>query len=187
MIHSFRLIICIVLLTGLTGCVSTEELYARYDNQMCPVAQTAIPGMKWHNAIFFPYNQSEVAVEEESKLRDNLELLNQNPGYRVILRGFADSIASQRYNLPLSKRRAQFIANWLVDNGISRERIDLIGLGKELLLTVPIKGLDEQTNRRVEMLLVDDEGRPVTLEQPFNDSGENSNAVTEEPVIGGSA
>ncbi len=185
MIHRYRLMpfisIFILLSAGLTGCVSTEELYARYDSRVCPVVQAEVPpGMPWHNAVFFPYNQSEVTAEEALKLRENLALLNKNPDYRVILRGFADSVASQRFNLPLSERRALFVSGWLISNGISRERIDQVGLGKELLLIPPAEGQDEQTNRRVEMLLVDAHGRPVSLEQPYSDSAETTSVAKEQ-------
>ena len=165
-----RALILVCSAMALHGCVSTEELYAQYDSQMCPVAQVPVPGQVWHTAIFFPYNKSHVTPEAEQKLKDNLKLLQQNPDYRIVLRGFADSVASQKYNLPLSRQRAKVIAQWFKDQGIAGQRIDQVGLGKDLPLIAAVKGQDEQANRRVEILLVDAQGRPVSLEKAFNPS-----------------
>ena len=170
--HRLQLTALLLLSAVLTGCVSTEELYAEYDLHMCPVVeplmQSAAPvfNLRWHSAVYFAYNKSSVTEEETRKLEDNLELLTDYSDYRVVLRGFADSVATQRYNLPLSERRAKFVADWLMDNGVTAERIDQVGLGKDLLLIAPAEGQDEDVNRRVEMLLLDAEGKVVTLEQP---------------------
>ncbi|MCW7553514.1 OmpA family protein [Endozoicomonas gorgoniicola] len=169
--HRLQLTVLLFLSLLLTGCVSTEELYAEYDFHMCPVVepflQSPAPGLRWHSAVYFSYNKSALAEDENRKLQDNLELLTMNPDYRVVLRGFADSVATQRYNLPLSERRSKFVADWLIDNGLAAARIDHVGLGKDLLLIAPAEGQNEDANRRVEMLLLDSEGRVVTLEQPL--------------------
>ena len=132
-------LLALLLLSALlTGCVSTEELYAEYDLHMCPVVEPLMQSpapvfnLRWHSAVYFAYNKSSVTEEETRKLEDNLELLTDYSDYRVVLRGFADSVATQRYNLPLSERRAKFVADWLMDNGVAAERINQVGLGKEL-------------------------------------------------------
>lgn len=172
--NRLQLLALLLLSALLTGCVSTEELYAEYDLHMCPVVEPLMQSpapvfnLRWHSAVYFPYNKTAVTEEESLKLQDNLELLTEYSDYRVVLRGFADSVATQRYNLPLSERRSKFVADWLMDNGVAAVRIQQVGLGKDLLLIAPAEGQDEDVNRRVEMLLLDAEGKIVALEQPLD-------------------
>ena len=162
--NGYRLILSFLLLAGLTGCVSTEELYARYDQHLCPVVSDS--GLPWYTDVNFPFGKAIVNEPEERKLNDNLSVLLTNPDYQVFLRGFADSVASQKVNLPLSSRRAQFVAKWFAANGIEPSRIQQAGLGKDLLLVSPVKNQGEAINRRVEMLLIDGLGQPVPLHLP---------------------
>ena len=78
--------------------------------------------LRWHSAVYFAYNKSSVTEEETRKLEDNLELLTDYSDYRVVLRGLCRQCGNPAFtNLPLSERRAKFVADWLMDNGVAAE------------------------------------------------------------------
>ncbi|MFO7688389.1 MAG: OmpA family protein, partial [Desulfobacterales bacterium] len=69
----------------------------------------------------------------------------------LVLAGFTDNVGSEAYNLPLSKRRVESVANYLQEQGVGMERMTLLWYGS----TNPIadNGTPEgrAKNRRVEV------------------------------------
>lgn len=79
-----------------------------------------------------------------------LELLRTNPGETFLVEGHTDAVGSAAFNLALSDRRAESVAQALVDYfGIPPENLVFQGYG-ESLLAVPTQN-DEPRNRRVEI------------------------------------
>ena len=71
---------------------------------------------------------------------------------RILIEGHADEDGSEKYNLGLSMRRAQAVADFLINAGISSNRIDIQGLGES---APAVQGSDEDAiarNRRVVIL-----------------------------------
>jgi len=58
-------------------------------------------------------------------------LMKRNPHISVKISAFADSKGSDAYNLKLTQRRANQGKTYLVNKGISQERIDAIGYGEK--------------------------------------------------------
>ena len=56
--------------------------------------------------------------------------LIKRPSLRILIEGHADEDGSEKYNLQLSMRRAQAVADYLIASGISPNRIDIQALGK---------------------------------------------------------
>jgi len=52
-------------------------------------------------------------------------------GWPIVLRGHTDSAGSDEGNLFASRKRAEAVAGWLVENGIEEARIDVIALGEQ--------------------------------------------------------
>lgn len=52
-------------------------------------------------------------------------------GWPIVLRGHSDSVGNDEANLHASRRRAETVADWLVDRGVERERITIIALGEQ--------------------------------------------------------
>jgi outer membrane protein OmpA-like peptidoglycan-associated protein len=78
---------------------------------------------------------------------------------RISVEGHADAIGSQGYNLPLSQRRAETVAQELIANQTRRERVRSQGFG-ELYPIAPNTNPDgsdnpagRAKNRRVEVFL----------------------------------
>jgi len=53
----------------------------------------------------------------------------------VIIEGHTDRLGSPQYNQKLSERRAESVKAYLVSQGVDRDKIETLGMGK----TVPAK------------------------------------------------
>ena len=101
----------------------------------------------------FEFNKSNLTAGGKSKVAEAARVLKDNPSVKVSVDGYTDSIGSDAYNLRLSERRAQTVADNLVAGGISKSRLHVQGFGK----THPIA--DNKTkggralNRRVEIVV----------------------------------
>jgi OOP family OmpA-OmpF porin len=74
----------------------------------------------------------------------------KNPGLRVEVQGFTDSIGTEEYNQGLSERRADAVRNYLVERGVDPKIISSKGYGE----SNPVASNDTKEgralNRRVE-------------------------------------
>ena len=101
--------------------------------------------------VLFDFDKA-VIKPQFTELLDNVSnILGKNPGLSVLLKGHTDSIGSAEYNKDLSLRRARSVQSYLVDKGISSERIDVKGFGE----SQPVADNDSKSgrakNRRVEI------------------------------------
>lgn len=83
------------------------------------------------NNILFDYDKSAIKEEFKSELDKAADFLkNTNKKAKIEVAGHTDSKGSDEYNLALSKRRANAVANYLVSKGISKSRIKTAGYGE---------------------------------------------------------
>lgn len=75
-------------------------------------------------AVLKPEGKAAIDREVISKLRNvsRLEL--------VLVTGHTDRIGSQAYNQKLSERRADAVRDYLVSQGVARDKIETLGMGK---------------------------------------------------------
>ncbi len=76
-------------------------------------------------------------------------ILNQYPQTRIRVEGHTDSRGSAEYNMKLSQRRADAVANALIQRGVDPVRITTIGFGE----SQPVSS-DAAANRRVEIKIM---------------------------------
>ncbi len=102
------------------------------------------------NNIFFETDRSDLKPESHIELNSLLELLRNNPGVKIEIRGHTDNTGSEEHNLALSTARAKVVYDYLVSKGINAERLVYKGFGE----TSPLAGNDtergRQLNRRTE-------------------------------------
>ncbi|WP_180044439.1 OmpA family protein [Acinetobacter sp. YH16039] len=99
------------------------------DEDGCPV--TTVENLSKVLNVLFDVNQSYVKPIYYSEIEDVAKLLREYPDARVEIQGHTDSTASEIYNQSLSERRAQAIANILVNNfNISSDRVTSKGYGE---------------------------------------------------------
>ena len=90
---------------------------------------------------------------------DNLAaFMRDYPGRRVRIEGFTDSTGSDTYNQQLSESRAYAVRNALEQAGIEASRIEVRGYGEGYPVATNDTNEGRQLNRRVEVLLSDEQG-----------------------------
>lgn len=86
------------------------------------------------------------------------EFLGNHADFKVLIEGHTDSIGSDEYNIALSQRRAQSVADALVGRGVDSARVRTRGLGKHYAVATNDNAAGRQQNRRVEVVFSDDKG-----------------------------
>ncbi len=82
------------------------------------------------NSILFDFESftlNEAATKEADRI---LEAMQSNPEIELELTGHTDELGADEYNLRLSERRAQSVADYLTSRGISKERIQVRASGE---------------------------------------------------------
>lgn len=111
---------------------------------------------RWEDvAVYFAYDRSTVGAAERPKLETLADFLDEHPDYEVIIEGHADNRGSDEYNRGLSERRALAVKEYLVDLGISADRLQTIAYGEDKP-AVPNATSESQhaRNRRVEFVFL---------------------------------
>jgi len=81
--------------------------------------------------VFFAYNESLLSVEAQSLLEKNAEWLRSHPEGQVLIEGHCDERGTVEYNLALGERRVQSAKDYLINLGVSKDRLLTISYGKE--------------------------------------------------------
>ena len=76
----------------------------------------------------FKPGTAELTPESDRVLNKVLTMLAANPDLGLRIEGHTDNTGSAQDNLNLSKRRAQAVLDWLVQNGIDARRLKTEGL-----------------------------------------------------------
>lgn len=97
--------------------------------------------------IYFETNKYTILPSSYSELNSILIALKKNPSMKIEIDGHTDNIGSSTMNQKLSEDRAEAVANFFIQNGISSDRITWKGFGS----SKPI-GNDNSRNRRVEFI-----------------------------------
>ena len=86
--------------------------------------------------IFYDFDKAVLRDESKLALDSMVMLLKDHPNIVIEMAAHTDRIGSDKYNNGLSQRRAQSVVDYLVENGIPRERLKPTGYGKTRPKTV---------------------------------------------------
>ncbi|MDR1561229.1 MAG: OmpA family protein [Holosporaceae bacterium] len=81
--------------------------------------------------VFFAFDKSNVSQEAEATLLRQAEWLKKHETRKVLIEGHCDERGTREYNLGLGERRADAAARFLIDHGISGDRVRTISYGKD--------------------------------------------------------
>ena len=134
--------------------------------------------------IFYDFDKAVLRDESKLALDSMVMLLKEHPNIVIEMASHTDRVGTAKYNQGLSQRRAQSVVDYLIANGIPRERLKPAGYGESRPKTVTkrihsqypqfeegvtlteefIKGLSkedqeaaDQINRRTEFTVIDTE------------------------------
>jgi len=82
-------------------------------------------------AIYFDFDKYVIKPEGREALKRNAEWLQKNPGAKVVVEGNCDERGTNEYKMALGQRRADAAAKYLMDLGISKDRISTVSYGEE--------------------------------------------------------
>lgn len=86
--------------------------------------------------IFYDYDKADLRPESKTALNELIAVLHDNPNVTIEMASHTDRWGSDAYNINLSERRAKSVVDYLVENGISRDRLQPHGYGKSRSKTV---------------------------------------------------
>lgn len=86
--------------------------------------------------IFYDYDKADLRTESKTALNELIAVLHDNPNVTIEMASHTDRWGSDAYNINLSERRAKSVVDYLVENGISRDRLQPHGYGKSRPKTV---------------------------------------------------
>ena len=112
-------------------------------------ANRITPDIRVEN-VLFGYDSSSVEPSERAKVQVVADYLVNTPGVTVTLEGHCDERGSLDYNLALGERRALAVRDYLLQMGVTGDRITTKTLGEEMPAA---SGHDESSylqNRRCE-------------------------------------
>lgn len=86
--------------------------------------------------IFYDYDKADLRPESKTALNELIAVLHDNPNVTIEMASHTDRWGSDAYNINLSERRTKSVVDYLVENGISRDRLQPHGYGKSRPKTV---------------------------------------------------
>ena len=104
--------------------------------------------------VFYEIDSWELKEESKSELNNLVNLLNANKDLIMEIGGYTDSTGSAEYNLVLSEKRALSVVSYLIQMGISSERLNYKGYGNSSPVgdNTTIEG--RKLNRRTEAKII---------------------------------
>ena len=108
--------------------------------------------------VLFSSSNSDLKSGGMHNVRKLAAFLDQYPKYRVLIEGYTDNTGIDASNQTLSEHRADAVKVALMDTGIASDRIITRGYGREFPVARNNNSSNRQQNRRVEIVLSDENG-----------------------------
>jgi peptidoglycan-associated lipoprotein len=128
--------------------------------------------------IYYEFDQYDITPAAAKELDKLVQILIDNPEIEIELSSHTDSVATVEYNNVLSQKRAESAVNYIIQRGISPERIKAKGYGelKPIARNTNPDGSDNpegrDRNRRTEFKIIKIGTIPKTIEEEEEDDDE---------------
>lgn len=118
--------------------------------------QNEILKLTMSSEVSFDFNSAHIKSTFQAPLNKIADIMSRYPQTQIVVVGHTDNVGSDQYNLDLSLRRANAVADYLIIRGVAISRMGTEGRGE----MEPIASNDIVTgraqNRRVEVFVVPD-------------------------------
>jgi peptidoglycan-associated lipoprotein len=81
--------------------------------------------------VFFGYDSWTISDDQRQALNRDADWMRSNASAMVKVEGHCDERGTSAYNLVLGEKRAKAVRNYLVELGISANRLSVVSYGKE--------------------------------------------------------
>ena len=105
------------------------------------------------SGLLFDWDKSDLRAQAKTNIESLAKILNKYPDTDILIEGDTDNSGSEDYNLKLSERRAQSVANYLMGLSVPSSRISMVGLGEMNPIASNDTDYGRQQNRRVEVAI----------------------------------
>jgi VWFA-related protein len=105
--------------------------------------------------IEFDYDLATIRPESMTWVNEVAISMRKYPKMKIEVRGHTDDRGGDEYNIDLSRRRAQSVADALIAMGIDKSRLRVQGFGKTRPLTPNDSEPNRTRNRRTEFVIVE--------------------------------
>ena len=110
--------------------------------------------------IKFDLGKYNIRPDAAAELVKIVEAMKDHPTMKIAIRSHTDSRGSDKFNLILSDKRAKATMEWIVSQGIAKNRLTAKGYGETQLVNgckngVPCSEEEHQQNRRSEFIIVE--------------------------------
>lgn len=82
------------------------------------------------DTVYFEFDSATIKPSEKSKIEAVASFLNANTSMGLLIEGNCDERGTEQYNLSLGERRALAVREYLINLGISSERVHTISFGE---------------------------------------------------------
>jgi peptidoglycan-associated lipoprotein len=145
--------ITLIIFTACSSVQVTEEAVA--DQSVAGISitskSTATQAVLANAVVYFEYDQFNLTSKSIQALKGVTELMKKNAKITISIEGHADERGTREYNLALGQRRAESVTNYLIANGINRNRLITKSYGEERPLSLGSNDTAWSKNRRVEI------------------------------------
>jgi len=115
----------------------------------------ALPSIKGEKFILpLQANSIKLTREGRNNLKEMLALLAPYPHARLLVKGYVSAKTNSPENIKLSEDRAANVKDFLVAEGVSGERMDILGMGNQEPLASNSTREGRAKNRRVEIVIL---------------------------------
>lgn len=128
--------------------MSGQEVQQRYGGLLA-----VQPARPFTFLLFFNVRTTELTPQSKAALNDIKQKIASFPAAQVTVIGHADRVGSVEANDALSLKRAAAMRETLVQIGIPRQTIEIVGRGEREPTVQTSDGVAEERNRRVEVKL----------------------------------
>lgn len=138
------------------GSSSSEPLQTRQSGvaKAMPEKQGAdLPIVIVASDILFEFDKWVIKENFSPELNQWVNYLQNNPQVTAAIHGHTDSTGPTAYNQKLSEKRARAVVNYLVEKGVTPERLTARGFGESEPAAPNATSEGRQKNRRVELNL----------------------------------
>lgn len=125
-------------------------------NKGCPEVTQEVQKQlnDYARTILFDTGKATIKPESVTVMVDIIQILNEYPNAKFTVEGHTDSVGSSESNQRLSEARANSVRDFLINEGISGNRLTAIGFGEEKPIASNTTKLGRKQNRRVEINLI---------------------------------
>lgn len=106
------------------------------------------------NNIFFKFDSYVLLPKSKTELGKLVEFMTKYPKISIEISGHTDNIGTKEYNLQLSEKRAEVVYKYLIEKGITADRMEYKGYGYEEPSADNTTEEGRQKNRRTEFKII---------------------------------